>query len=140
MYPKDFFTSWNPDGRLLVTRLSGNVNIDEIHQWRDSIDAALTLVAPGTAFKTFVNIHGFKATDFDAHKAFRTIIPTMLARYDFRVGYLNLFDNAVAHSHHDTDKMHLYQTQCSRPNDQYFTDPAAAEYWIRSYQPEEQII
>lgn len=147
MYAKEIFTNWLESEQLLITRLAGMVDAEDVLQWKDSLFQALAQIKPGTAFKMLVNIHGFKAVNFDVHKVFRTIIPLTLADYNFRIGYLDLFEDAdvvlqkknnsycyaVAHTHHDAEKMHLYERECSRPNDRYFVDPKDAENWIRSY-------
>jgi hypothetical protein len=149
MYPKEVNTIWSEENGLLTTRLSGLVDIDDIEDWKAGLMGALQLLKPDSSFKAFINIHGFKAVNMDAHKAFRTVVPLILAEHNFRIGYVDLFDNvelpltskdgiqciAVAHAHHDADKMNLYESSYSKANDRYFTDPAEAEKWLLSVAP-----
>src|SRR5687767_13589187 len=108
-------TKWYPEEKLVVTRISGEVDEADIEKWRQSLQDAIGKIDNNDRFKIFVNLHGFKAINFDAHKKFRVIIPATLADYGFRVGYLGLFPEAeitlkkkrgiqcvaAVHVHHD---------------------------------------
>lgn len=133
-----------PDQKILELRLSGLLNQDDLRAWQAEIAEAMKQVPSHTSFKALVNLHGFKADNIDTHKAFRTIVPLLLADYGYRIGYLDLFPEAsvelkqtrgircvaMANVHQDETKMSLYQQQYSNQREQYFTDPALAVRWI----------
>lgn len=139
-------TNWYPEQRLVVTHVSGDLGKTDIEQWETSFKNALNQIEDNTTFKIFVNMHGFKAVDLDAHKRFRGIVPLTLADYGWKVGYLNLFEEeaktmtykntrgikcvGAAHSHQDEIKMDLYETKFSSDNEHFFPDPAQARAWI----------
>lgn len=141
-------SSWNADQRLLTTVLSGNVNLEEIEAWKASLAAALQQIPDNSEFKMFVNLHGFKATDFEAHKAMRTVIPLALADYNFRAGYVDLFENvdlplhkkrgitckATVHVHHDASKIDEYDRRFGNERERFFTDPELGADWINNWQ------
>lgn len=139
-------TNWYPEQRLIVTHISGDLEKDDIEQWERSFKDALDRIEENTAFKIFVNMHGFKAVNIDAHKRFRTIIPLTLADYGWKVGYLNLFEDdaktltykntrgikcvGAAHAHQDETKMALYETRFSSEKERFFVDPEQARQWL----------
>ena len=139
-------TLWLPQERLILTELSGDVDLTDIQDWKRSITDAFALIENNSRFKIMVNLHGFKAVDVTAHKAFREIIPRVLANYGWRVGYLDLFPEAVVdlknergiqcvaavHVHHDETKINNYDTNYSREHERFFTDPVKAREWISS--------
>lgn len=140
-------TTWQPDAGLITTNISGPATIDDIVCWEQSLKAVFDLLPNDSSFRIFVNLYGFKAINFDAHKRFRSIVPLTLATYGWRVGYLDLFEEAeglplsqtrgihctaAAHAHQDETKIHLYESGYSHDREHYFTDPSAAEQWIRS--------
>ena len=143
---KGGFSLWHPAERLIVTHITGEVNLEAVEQWDQSLQQALDQIDNNSSFKIFVNLHGFKASNFEAHKRFRTVIPATLARYGWRVGYLDLFEEAAhlpitttrgirctaaVHVHQDETKIALYEERFSHDREHFFTDPAAAEQWIR---------
>jgi hypothetical protein len=139
-------TNWFPEKRLLVTHISGNIEKTDIEQWEKSFKDALNKIEDNTTFKIFVNLHGFKAVDIDAHKRFRGVVPLMLANYGWKVGYVNLFEEeaktmiykttrgikcvGAAHSHQDETKMNLYETKFGSVREHFFLDPTQARQWI----------
>ncbi|WP_423735592.1 hypothetical protein [Chitinophaga caseinilytica] len=140
-------TWWHPEDKLIHTRISGQVDAADVSTWASSLRQVLENVEDGGSFKIFVDLHGFKAVDFDTHKKFRDIVPLTLAAYGWRVGYLDLFEEAnglplyntrgircfaAAHAHQDETKIALYEERYSRPQEHFFTDPGAAAKWIRS--------
>ena len=143
---KQIHSEWHPEKRLIVTRIGGDVTQDDIKAWEASLHKALSLVEDNSVFKIFVNLHGFKAVNFEAHKSFRTIIPLTLAQYGWKVGYVDLFGEeakalqlsnnrgiscvGAVHCHQDETKIALYQSNYSRPNEHFYTDPLAATAWI----------
>ncbi|WP_276486049.1 hypothetical protein [Paraflavitalea pollutisoli] len=140
-------TTWNPDAGMIITSLSGQVNSNDIERWERSLQTAFSQLPDESSFKIFVNLYGFKAVDFEVHKRFRSIVPLSLAAYGWRVGYLDLFEEAAnlplvvtrgirctaaAHAHQDETKIQLYESSYSHDREHYFTDPLLAEQWIRS--------
>ncbi|MBL7933509.1 MAG: hypothetical protein JNL60_16510 [Bacteroidia bacterium] len=141
-------THWYPEKRLLVTHISGDLEKEDIEHWERTLEEGLGKIENNSRFKIFVNLHGFKAADIDAHKRFRAIIPSTLANYGWKVGYVNLFEEeaktmtfkttrgikctAAAHSHQDESKMELYETKCSSEREHFFRDPAEARDWIEN--------
>jgi hypothetical protein len=117
-------TKWYPAERLVVTHISGHVDEQDISKWQQSLEEVLNRIEDNSRFKIFVNLHGFKAVNFDAHKKFRVIIPSTLADYGFRAGYLGLFPEAevhlkntrgiqcvaAVHVHQDDTKINNYDT------------------------------
>lgn len=139
-------SSCHPEKRLIVTHISGDIDKNDVEIWERSLKAALSQIEDNGLFKIFVNLYGFKATDFDAHKQYRSIIPLTLADYGWKVGYLNLFEEeakelkytntrgikcvGAAHCHQDSTKIELYQSKFSSEREHFFTDPKQAEAWI----------
>src|SRR6478752_4150111 len=119
--PKITETNWHPEKRMVVTHISGDLEVTDIEQWEKNFKDTLGEIADNASFKIFVNMHGFKAINIEAHKRFRAIVPLTLADYGWKVGYLNLFEEeargmtfkntrgikcvAAAHAHHDETKM-----------------------------------
>lgn len=141
-------TNWFPEKRLLVTHISGDIEISDIERWEKSFIDTFNQLEDNTVFKIFVNMNGFKAVNIDAHKRFRAIIPLTLADYGWKVGYLALFEEeaktiiykntrgiqcvGVAHSHQDEAKMDLYETRFSSDREHFFIDPIKARLWIEN--------
>jgi hypothetical protein len=145
---KSTHTTWDPEKKLIVTSVQGDLSKDDIETWERSLHTALDGIEDGSTFKIMINMHGFTAVDIDAHKRFRAIIPLTLAQYNWKVGYVDLFEKeakelvftttrgitckGAAHAHHDATKMELYQARFSRNNERFFTDPQKAEQWIEN--------
>lgn len=141
-------SQWFPDDHLLITTISGTLNEQEIAQWEDSLQTTLNSIGDNEKFKIFINLYGFKAIDLQAHKRFRTIVPLTLAKYGWKVGYVDMFAEeaqsltynnhrgvrciAAAHSHQDETKMELYESNYSREDEHFFKNPSEAEQWIRA--------
>lgn len=134
-----------PGDQLLVTRLSGILNEEDIVAWKASLEAALATVPDNGSFKILVNLHGFQAENYEVHKKYRVIIPLLLAGYGYRIGYLDMFPEAdvvlrntrgirclaMANVHHDNTKMEDYSRRFSGPAEAYFTVPGDALDWIQ---------
>jgi hypothetical protein len=138
-------TEYLPGQDLVITRLTGLLNFEDIQNWKLSLEEALIQVPDNSSFRILVNQHGFKAENFEVHKVYRNIMPLFLASYGYRIGYLDMFPEAtvelkntrgikciaIAIVHHDESKMKDYQQKFSSEKEQYFTAPDQAEYWIR---------
>ena len=140
-------TAWYPEEKLIITYLSGEIDFIDIKRWEASLKTAFEQIEDNSIFKILVNLHGFKATDIEAHKHYRSIIPLMLADYGWKIGYVDLFDEAenmvfkntrgircvgAAHVHQDKTKIEKYETNFGRKNERFFTDPVEANEWIRA--------
>lgn len=140
-------SEWVPEEKLVITQISGQADVAQIEAWNYSLQHALSQIEENGKFKIFVNLHGFQAVNFEAHKRFRTIIPATLANYGWRVGYLNLFEEAAelpltftrgisclaaVHVHQDETKIQKYDSMFGKETERFFTDPALGDRWIRS--------
>lgn len=141
-------TNWYPEKRLVVTRISGYLDNNDIEYWEKGFKAALEKIEDNSEFKILVDMFGFKATDLEAHKRFRGIIPLVLAEYGWKVGYVNLFEEeakamtfkntrgitcvGAAHAHQDETKMNLYETRFSSTREHFFSNPLQAREWIEN--------
>jgi hypothetical protein len=146
MTEKIIATDWYPEKKMIVTQLRGDIEKSDIEAWEKSLIDTLEQLEENSSFKIFVNIHGFKAINIDAHKRFRVILPLTLADYGWKVGYIDLFEEeaktmtyknkrgiqcvGAAHSHQDQTKMDLYETRFSSEREHFFTDPVLAKQWI----------
>ncbi len=141
-------TNWWPDEKLIETKLIGEVDLDDIHSWKRSLTEAMNKIPEGGSFKIMVNLYGFKAVNIEAHKQYREIIPLLLAQYDWKVGYVNLFEEsktmkftrtrgihcfAAVHVHQDEEKIRKYEENFGRTNEHFMTDPIKAMQWILDY-------
>ena len=153
--PRRYHTALLPDLKLIVTELSGDLDLSEIQTWEDSLKQVLNEISDSDVFKILVNLYGFTALDLEAHKYFRAIIPLTLAQYGWKVGYVDLFEEAssmsftttrgircigAAHVHHDEGKIEKYETKYSRSDEHYFTDPHAALKWVSELKPTQKVI
>ena len=138
-------TEWQPQDNLIITRLSGLLNREDIIAWEESLHEALGRIPDNTSFKILVDLHGFTAAHVDVHKQYRNIMPLLLASYGYRIGYLDMFPEAnveltvtrgiqckaMANVHQDETKMVDYEKRFSKAYERYFTDFAAALNWIK---------
>lgn len=141
-------TDWEPENRLIITHISGDLEKEDVIRWENSLHEALDRIEDGGTFRIFVNLHGFTALNLEAHKHFRIIVPLTLADYGWKVGYVAMFEEeadklvisskrnircvAAVHCHQDATKIEKYESLYSSPNERFFTDPDKAEAWIRS--------
>lgn len=139
-------TCWDASQALLVTRLQGAVQATAVEQWADTLQRTLAHLADNTSFKLIVDLYGYEPQTLSAHQAMRTVIPLTLARYGFRTALLDLFEGAdlpvtqergiqctaVAHVHHEVDKMTEYEHRFGCAAEHFFTDYQQAEAWIHT--------
>lgn len=146
---KTITTKWNPELRLLTTQISGDIEMDDVETWEQSLHDGLKHIEDNSQFKILVNLHEFNATDFDVHKRFRTIVPLTLAEYGWKVGYVNLFIKsalmpirntrgiqcvAAAHVHQDVSKIESYEAQFGKETEHFFANPKEAFEWIKNFE------
>ncbi|WP_420150508.1 hypothetical protein [Spirosoma sp.] len=139
-------STYYPEQKLIVTHVSGELDTQDIEDWRLSLMQIFEKLPDHSRFKILVDLHGFRATNFEAHKQFRVIIPLALANCGWYIGYLRLFPEtqitiqsargihcvAAAHVHHDENKIANYATNYSMHNERFFTDSQVARNWIDS--------
>jgi hypothetical protein len=139
-------TVYLKEEKLVVTELSGDLDSNDIDEWQQSLTTVLGQLEQDTKFKILVDLHGFKASDFEVHKKFRVVIPKILAEYGWYVGYLRMFPEAeltirshqniycvaAAHVHQDETKIRNYAENYSMRNEGFFTDTYTARKWIKS--------
>ncbi|HWQ12941.1 MAG TPA: hypothetical protein VNL77_09075 [Roseiflexaceae bacterium] len=137
-------TTWDATEGLLISRLTGKADVADVRRWEEGLMAALARIPDGTTFKLLSGLFGYEPADLDAHKAMRTVIPLLLTTHGFRTGLVDIVGAeeptltttrrimcvAVAHVHHDPDKMALYQERVGRANERFFTDYGAAHAWL----------
>lgn len=130
----------------MITHLNVKATEGDIYHWKGTLQGALSLIEPGSSFKMLVDLYGYVGATTEAHKAMRTVIPSTLANYNFRAGYLGLFEDveieliktdgisciAVAHVHQDETKISLYEERFSRENERFFIEYNLALQWIQS--------
>lgn len=151
MMAKKIESSWAPDRRLMVTQISGEINVADVKRWRESLQYALDQIPNNTPFKILVNMYGSCPVDINAHIQLNTTVPQLLSQYGWKVGSIDMFEDqanamsytrkrgvycyGAAHCHHDIFKMELCEIYYSSNNEHYFTDPGYAEQWISAIGP-----
>lgn len=144
----EFYTKWEQNESLIITRLTGPVTVSDVIEWEQELQDVFQTLPKGTQFKMFVNLHGLSPSSVDAHKAYRNVIPLLLSRYGWRIGYLDLFEEANAlkitttnecqcyaavHCHQDGYKIQEYEKRFGKENEHFYEDPVLSESWIRNY-------
>ena len=138
-------TGWDAEAATLATRLGGEVSLADVRRWKESLERELARIPDGARFRMIVDLTGYDVGDLEAHKEMRVVVPLTLAAYGHRTALLDLFDPvdlpigttrgitcvAVAHVHHDAEKMRQYDERIARDDERFFTDAASAEAWIR---------
>lgn len=141
---KIIYAAYHAKVQVLEIRLSDIVSFEDIETWKLVIRKAVAEIPDNSEIRVLVNLFGFKAENVEVHKAYRNIIPLLLADFGYRIGYLDLFPEAslelsnhrgircvaMANVHQDATKMSTYQERFSTAREQYFTDQEAAVDWI----------
>jgi hypothetical protein len=139
---------WDAAGGVLVSRLSGTGCVADVERWKVGL-AAVAAIPDGGSFRPLSDLSGYEPAGLEAHKAMRTVIPLLLAEHGFRTGLVDIVGAeeppitttrgitcvAVAHVHHDTGKMALYQERVRSANESFFTDAIAAQGWLSQMRP-----
>ncbi|MBD2072557.1 hypothetical protein H6F86_01225 [Phormidium sp. FACHB-592] len=139
-------TTWNPTEQILRTRISGVLNQEQVEAWEQSLEQMSRQIPKHLNFTMLVDIQGYEVSEQDkaVHQQQRVVIPTFLARHGFEVGFFRLFEVqntippspdrarcvAVAHVHHDCNKMALYNQNLGRSNERFFCQLSEAEAWL----------
>lgn len=139
-------TTWNPVEQILRTRISGVLRPEQVEEWERSLEQASNQIPNTVNFAMLVDIQGYEVSEQDkaVHQQQRVVIPTFLARHGFEVGFFQLFEVqntitpdpdracciAVAHVHHDCNKMALYNHNLGRSTERFFCRLSEAEEWL----------
>lgn len=138
-------TEWNPQTGILATSLSGAVDTKDVEMWESRLQSALDSLPSGSRFKLLVNFYGLAPVSVEAHKRYRSVIPATLARYGWRVGYLDMFPEAdglhivaerevrciaAVHVHQDTYKIDEYDRRFGNATERFFTNVQLATEWL----------
>jgi len=137
-------THWYPDKHLVVTELHGIVTSDDVKRWSNSLENTLAVLADGQDFKLVVNMIGYQYENLTAHKDMRVVIPRLLSQHGFRsclfdiaqASYQEIISIrgvtciAIAHVHHDKQKMNLYEGRFRLQSERFFSDFDKAIEWI----------
>lgn len=144
----EYYTNWEKESSLIVTRLAGPVTEVDVEEWEKGLREVFQTLPKGTQFKIFVNLHGLSPSSVNAHKSYRDVIPLLLSQYGWRIGYLDLFEEAnelkitttneckcyaAVHCHQDGYKIQEYERRFGKENEHFYEDPNLCESWIREY-------
>jgi hypothetical protein len=142
---KKIGTVWLPKEAMIETELIGEVDQEDVDHWKNSLELAFRQIPDGAKFKMLINLYGFKAINLEVHKSYRDVIPLLLSSYGWKVGYVDLFEEAkgmtfsntrgiacfaAAHVHQDEEKISKYEARFSRETEHFFTDPHKAKEWL----------
>jgi hypothetical protein len=141
-------TVWSPAEQVLRTCISGILQLEHIEVWNHSLEQASRQIPNHLTFTMLVDIYDYEVSEQDkaVHMQQRVVIPTFLTRPGFEVGFFRLFDVqntikpdsdrarciAVAHVHHDCDKMALYNQNLGRSTERFFCHRSEAENWLHT--------
>jgi hypothetical protein len=145
-FKTQYYTLWDPEKSILITRLRGLISVNDVRSWIQGFEQAAKLIPSNSGFKLLSDLHGFTAENVEAHKAMRTIIPLFLSQHGMKPGFARLFPEvpvtvvtleakrcvASAHVHHDVTKITKYHTELSTASEDFFTDSDAAEKWLNA--------
>jgi len=140
-------TTWIAEESLVITEIKGPVSSTDIAEWTESLHSVLNAIPENTTFKIMVDMFGIAPQDVEIHKRFRNVIPLALAKHGWKVGYLNMFEEAndlelftergvqcvkAAHAHQDSYKIEEYDRRFGNEREHFFTDPKAAFEWLKA--------
>lgn len=142
--PAEYGAHWDSATGLLLVRMTGVPDERDVVRWEAAVQEALAGIPADTRIRVLVDLRGYEVADvpWAVHRRQREVVPRFLLKLGHRAGYLTILDAppapdpspgrvvAVAHVHHDRDKMDLYQMALSRRNERYFTAPAEALEWM----------
>jgi hypothetical protein len=140
-------TTWDSTEQILRTRISGVLHQEQVEAWKQSLEQMSRQIPKHLNFTMLIDIQGYEVSEQDkaVHQQQRVVIPTFLARHGFEVGFFRLFEVqntippnpnrarcvAVAHVHHDCNKMALYNQNLGRSSERFFCQISEAEAWLR---------
>jgi hypothetical protein len=139
-----FDVIWDASLLLLTTRIGRSLSLEEVAAYKYNLAAAIDAIASGTSFRWLSNARGYEPlANREAHAVYRSILSKTLAGHGFRTSLLDLHDGdvvvtcvrdvtcrALAHLHHDVEKMTIFNERFGRENERYFSDENAAYLWL----------
>lgn len=139
-----WMTRYDSNGQTLMTQVSGVMTLPEVTAWRESLYQLARDLPPSAEFRTLIDLFGYDVAEQDreAHTALRETTPIFLAVHGFAVGFWRLYEldapvaeasarcRAVAHVHHECDKMDRYNELLATPVERFFCDREAATVWL----------
>jgi hypothetical protein len=140
-----FAVHWDAEHRLLATHVWGGLAVDEVAQLVAELSRAMAAIPAQSGFIWLSDATGYEPlADRAGHAALRAVVPRALAAHGFRTSLLELAEGAelelssdrgvvcraVAHVHHDADKMAQLDQQLGGASERYFGDLALARAWL----------
>lgn len=141
-----FHTEWQESDRVLLVRLAGRLTLEQVHEWESGLLQMSRHIPVSQPIKVLIDLRGYEVSEqaIEVHKVQRLIMPALLAKHAFTVGYFKMFDAentipadpalarciAVAHVHHDENKMARYNENIGSVMEKFFTDTNAAHQWL----------
>jgi hypothetical protein len=144
-------SSWNVSEQQLTTELRGWIELNEVRVWEAGLWLAVDQIPDHSCFKLLADLSGYEPASLEAHKAMRTVVPTVLARHGMRPAVLELVGEPVefavtrkrglrciafANVHHDANKMADYDQAIGRADQRFFADRSLAQQWLASIHPD----
>lgn len=137
--------AWEPEPRLVTSRMSGTVTVADVERWIAALDATLARIPDGADIALLSNLHGYEPAELAAHKRMRDVLPVRLARMGVRSGLVGLVGaeiavvlapritcSKVAHVHHDAAKMATYEALVGSSTERFFSEVTPACGWLIS--------
>jgi hypothetical protein len=139
--------TWEGQGEFLSTRVRRALSVDEANEYSRVLDMAIARLLPGTGFVWLSNSSGYEPlANRGGHAVYRSILPKVLAEHGLRTSLLDMYEGevliehsfevtcrAVAHVHHDADKMAIFDGRFGRANERYFSDEDLARDWLLKF-------
>jgi hypothetical protein len=136
--------SWEPKQSLLSTTLCGRMDEEDIAEWKEMLQMSIDAIPDDTLFRLLANFTGVEAVNANVHAVFRMSLPHLLAQYDCRLSFLNLFPEtaielsskrgircrAIANVVEDAARMGDYDYRFASEQEGFFNDLNEALQWL----------
>ncbi|OME76318.1 hypothetical protein BK120_29185 [Paenibacillus sp. FSL A5-0031] len=112
-------------GDLIVTRLIGNISIDDVNDWLNGFEQACQpFMAEGRKYRLLVDRKGYTPDHFSVQKAWKDkFFNESLLSHSKAIAFL-LEDGEILN--------HLQQTN-TKPSVHFFSDAEQAFHWLNNY-------
>ena len=139
-----FEVTWDARARLLTTCVRCALSVDEVTDYDNALSRVIATIPDGTRFIWLSDATGYEALANRAgHEVYRVILPRTLAEHGFRTSLLDLYDGelpitcvrgvecvAIAHIHHDAEKMGIFDERFARDDERYFSEVDVGRRWL----------
>ncbi len=139
-----WLVQYDPATATLHSRVSGVLPSADVTAWRDALYRTAAAIPRRAAFRVLADIRGYEVAEQEraVHAVMREVLPVFLAEHGFVVGFWRLYEavppaaipgarcRAVAHVHHDRDKMDRYNELLGSDAERFFDDGTAAREWL----------